>query len=194
MTLPSVDEGRHFLSQTAGRREELRAEADAGASRLSKKESLARAAGTDDATIVDWLEHLGFSGDSVRVLDLLPLVHVCWADGRVQEAERKAVLALLDARGIAPDSDACLLVESLLERRPSETYLAQTLALMKALVEKSGGETSDVVDLCSKVAEASGGLLGFGNRTSDAERALIRQIAEALGGGALERFRARFGA
>ena len=73
---------------------------------------------TTDADIVDRIEQLGLSGDSARILDVLPLVHVAWADGRVQKAERAAVLAVLEARGIPPKSDAWLLIEALLMMKP----------------------------------------------------------------------------
>lgn len=193
MSAPSIDDKSHFLSETAGRRAELLANVNLGAERLASRQKIAEAVGTADRDIVDRIEQLGLSGDSARILDVLPLVHVAWADGRVQKEERAAVLAVLERRGIPPGSDACLLIEALLEKRPSETFLAQSLALVRDLAARSGAETADIVDLCARVAEASGGLLGFGARTNDQERALIGEVAKALGETAQERFRARFG-
>lgn len=180
------------MPETAGRRAELVSQADAAAERVAKRSAIANAVGTSDETIVDRIEALGLSGDSVRVLDVLPLVHVAWADGRVQKGERAAVLAILERRGIPANSDACLLVEGLLERRPSETFFAESLSLIRDLAARSGEETADLVDLCARVAESSGGLFGFGGRTSDDERALIGEVAKALGEEAVRRFQARF--
>jgi uncharacterized tellurite resistance protein B-like protein len=194
MAAPRIDDKSHFLTATAARRAELLAKVDSAAERLAARQAIATALGTADQDIVDRIEQLGLSGDSARILDVLPLVHVAWADGRVQKEERAAVLAVLERRGIAPNSDACLLIEALLEKRPSETFLAQSLALVRDLAARSGTETADIVDLCARVAEASGGLLGFGARTNDHERALIEEVAKALGDTAQERFRARFGA
>jgi hypothetical protein len=192
MSAPHVDEKSHFLSQTESRREALRQKIDAAAERIARRTGIAQAVGTGDSAIVDRMEQLGFTGDSARVLDLLPLVHVAWADGKVQRAERSAVLAIVEQRGIQPDSDACLLIETLLEQRPSETFLAESLSLVRDLTAKSGGDASDVVELCAKVAEASGGLLGLGSKVSAAERTLIGQVASVLGDAAVERFQSRF--
>ena len=194
MPAPSIDEQSHFLPETASRRAELLSKVDAAADRVAKRRGIAAAVGTTDAEIVDRIEQLGLSGDSARILDVLPLVHVAWADGRIQKAERIAIFGVLDARGIPKGSDAYLLVEALLEARPSETFLAQTLALLKDLAARSGTETADVVDLCAKVADASGGLLGLGARTSAEERVVLVNVARALGATAQARFQERFGA
>jgi hypothetical protein len=191
MAAPSIDEKSHFLSQTARRRDAIRVKIDDAAARIAKRAAIADAVGTGDRLLVDRIEQLGFTGDSVRVLDLLPLVHVAWADGRVQRAERAAVLAVVESRGIAADSDACLLIETLLEQRPSETFLGESLALVRDLAATTGAPTADVVDLCAKVAEASGGLLGLGKRVGAEERALMDQVATALGPEAIERFQSR---
>jgi uncharacterized tellurite resistance protein B-like protein len=193
MTAPTYDESQHFLEATASRRAELRQQVDDASGRLAKRRAIEASAGTDDAGIVDRIEQLGFNGDSIRVLDLLPLIHVAWADGRVQRSERALILAVVEQRGIAPRSDASLLIEALLEARPSETFLAESLALLVDLAGKTGANKDDLVDLCVKVAEAGGGLMSFGAKTTDAERALIGDVARALGDGAQSRFRERFG-
>jgi hypothetical protein len=188
-----IDEAKHFLEATSSRRDELREKMDVAAARLAARTTLASAVGTDDGSIIDRLEQLGFTGESAKVIDLLPLIHVAWSDGRIQKGERATILAIVESRGIAPSSEACLLVEALLERRPSETFLAESLALLRDLSRASGRDASDVVDLCATVAESSGRLLGFGAGISRDERALVEHIATALGDAALEKFRARFG-
>ncbi|MBM4364388.1 MAG: TerB family tellurite resistance protein [Deltaproteobacteria bacterium] len=179
--------------RAAERRASLHRAADAGAARLAEREAISSAIGSTDAGLLDRIQALGFDGESARVLDLLPLVHVCWADGRVQRGERDAVLQILERRGLGSGSQPRLFIEALLERRPSESFLGQALALVKDLAARRPGVPADLVDLSARVAEASGGLLGIGTRTSDAERALIRTIADALGPEAVERYRVRFG-
>lgn len=193
MAAPSYDESQHFLEATSSRRVELRDKVDAAAGRLAKRRAIEQTAGTDDAAIVDRLEQLGFNGESIKVLDVLPLIHIAWADGRIQKSERALILSIVEQRGIPPRSDASLLVEALLEARPSETFLAESLALLVDLAAKTGANKDDVVDLCAKVAEAGGGLLSFGAKTTDSERALIKDVASALGEGALARFKEKFG-
>lgn len=192
MADPTFDESEHFLEATASRRAELRERADGAAGRLAKRRAIQASVGTDEASIVDRIEQLGFTGESIRVLDVLPLVHVAWADGRIQRRERALILSLLEARGIPARSDASLFVEALLETRPSETFLAESLALLVDIAAKTGANKDDIVDLCAKVAEAGGGLLPFGEKTTDAERALIGDVARALGASAVARFRDHF--
>ena len=178
---PRFDKDRYFLAQHAERREELRAKLNAAADELAQRADIAETLKVQDAELIERIVALGFNGDSARVLDLLPLIYVSWADGRVQHDERATILAVLEERGIEPESDACLLVESLLEHRPSETFLGESLSVLRALTASETEKPETLVDLCFRVAEASGGLLGLGNRTSPAERDLIAQIAEALG-------------
>jgi hypothetical protein len=189
---PTYDESEHFLEATSSRRIELRDKGDDGAVRLAKRRAIESSVGTDDAAIVDRIEQLGFNGESIKVLDLLPLIHVAWADGRIQKSERALILAILEQRGISPRSDASLFVEALLEARPSETFMAESLALIVDLTKKTGANKDDIVDLCAKVAEAGGGLVSFGAKTTDAERTLIEDVARALGDGAVQRFREKF--
>jgi uncharacterized tellurite resistance protein B-like protein len=167
-----------FSKDSEGARAALRSRIDTGAIKLS---GLAETVGTDDREVLDRLTLLGFTSDSARVLHVLPLVHVAWADGKIQTAERNAVLAVLEGRKIPPASDAWLLIETLLETRPSETYLAQSLELLKLLGRSSGADPKSVVELCTVVAEASGALFGIGAKVTAAERELIARIAAALG-------------
>jgi uncharacterized tellurite resistance protein B-like protein len=174
--MASGDDG--FSRDGEQARAALRSRIDTGAIRLS---SLAETVGTDDREVLDRLTMLGFTPDSARVLDVLPLVHVAWADGKIQAAERNAVLAVLETRKIPPASDAWLLIEALLETRPSETYLAQSLQLLKLLGHSAGADPRTIVELCTVVAEASGALFGIGAKVTQAERELIARIAAALG-------------
>jgi uncharacterized tellurite resistance protein B-like protein len=187
------DEEGHFLPDTQGRRGELRERLDAASARAQNRKTIADAVGSEESALLDRLEQLGFTGDSARVLDLLPLVHVAWADGKVDRRERAAVLAVVDHRGIGKDSDACLLIEALLEQRPSETFMAESFALVHELAAKRANDGKSLVALCVDVAQASGGLLGFGNRVDDAEYELIQRIADAFGEEAQAAVLARLG-
>lgn len=188
-----IDEESHFLPDTKGRRAELRERLDQASARAQNRKALADTVGSEESALLDRLEQLGFTGDSARVLDLLPLVHVAWADGKVDRRERAAVLAVVDHRGIAKDSDACLLIESLLEQRPSETFMAESFALVHELAAKRGSDGKSLVELCADVARASGGLFGLGNRVDGAEYELIQRIADAFGKDAQAAVLARLG-
>jgi uncharacterized tellurite resistance protein B-like protein len=126
------------------------------------------------------------------VFDLLPLVHVSWADGKIQPAERQRICELLDKRGIPPESDAAVLIASLLEQKPSEAFTRESLGLLKRMLADKPDAQRDVVGLCKGVAEASGGLLGFGSKVSLEEQELIALIAETLGSEAQAKVQAKF--
>lgn len=190
---PSYNEDRYFTSQSAERRKNLRDKLDKVAKQLEEKTAIATTLATDDASLVDRIHALGFDGDSVRVFDLLPLIHVSWADGKVQRKERATILAVLEKRGIEPGSEASTLVETLLEMPPSEAFMKASMELLRDLLSAKGQTAGDLVDLCVSVADASGGLLGIGNRIAEEERDLIRGIAETLGNNAQEQFKKRLG-
>jgi uncharacterized tellurite resistance protein B-like protein len=189
--LPAVNgdtTGPYFADDTAPQRESLRLELDAAARRL---QSTSKTLKLDDAELLSRIRALGFDGETAEVFDLLPLVHVAWADGKIQRNERTTILRILEQRGIEPTSNAHLLVESLLEQKPSETFMGETLAVLQALIGEQPEQTKSLVDLCHQVAEASGNLLGLGARTSARELELIERVAEALGTGAHARFQER---
>lgn len=183
MTRPSEEEEKYFKALELEQRQTLRDRMADAASDLEKRRAIAANAGTDDLTVAERVEALGFSGDSARVFDLLPLVHVAWADGAIQKSERTAIFGILRRRGIEPGSDAFTMLESLLEERPPDSFMRESLAVLRDLV---GGELSrsrSIVDLCVDVASAAGGFLGLGARVSDDERAVIDEVVKILGEG-----------
>lgn len=190
---PTEEEERYFKEVEIERRAQLRKKLDRAASVLQDKRKVADSVDTDDLDIVRRIRALGFDGDSARVFDLLPLIHVAWADGNIQRGERAAILQVLESRNISPDSGAFTLVESLLEARPSAAYMEESLALLRALVREREERGRNIVDLCVTVADASGGFLGLGNKIASEERELIQKIANMLGSQAQAEFKLKLG-
>lgn len=182
-------DSEYFSEDGAKQREAIRERIGASDVAQRERESIAKSLRLDDPALVERIHCMGFNGDSARVIDLLPLIHVSWADGSVTRNERALILSILEERKIERDSDAWMLVEALLEKRPSETFLAHSLDVLNALLGDERGRVVTLVDLCAQVAAASGGLLGFGDRTSGQERELMAKVAEALGKDAEVRFR-----
>jgi len=181
---PSDEEDKHFIKENADRRAKLRLELERKANDVRARGSIKETLGARNDEVVSRIRELGFDGDTARVFDLLPLIHVAWADGSVSLRERARVLDVLKTREIDPESDAYLIVEALLEVQPSETFLVETLSLLQELDAGSGDQARTLVELCIDVANASGGLLGLGligNKISAEEREVIERIARALG-------------
>ena len=182
------EEERWFQQREMERREEIRRRLEEAAEKARERREMGSALGTSDEALLERLQALSFDADTARVFDLLPLVHVAWADGTVTTAERAAILEILEARGIQGHEQAFLLIEALLEKRPSEEFLEETLEILAGIASNNQALVQDIANFSVAVADASGGFFGFGNRISDAERALIDRIAGRLGEPAQQAF------
>lgn len=179
--MSSENEERYFLEELADQRREKRQELNRIARETSAKSSVAGALHIDDASLVARIRALGFDGDTARVFDILPLIHVAWADGKVQRRERASILRILTMRGIAHTDEAWIFVEALLDQRPSDEYMQLTLQLLRDVIAHGGKNADTIVELCANVANAAGGLFGFGETMSDDEADAIADIARILG-------------
>lgn len=190
---PSDIENRYFLAKEKELREKLREKLRREAEALQKERAIAKSSGADDPKVADRLRRLGFDADTAKVLDLMPLIHVAWADGTVQYNERATILRVLEERGFEPGSDVARFVESMLEHRPAESFLEESLDVLRDLLADKGRGGAAVVDLCAKVAESAGVFFGLGGEISTKERELIGHIAETLGDKAVAEFKKLIG-
>lgn len=181
MQSPTDQEDAYFRKQDQELRQKLREELSQGAADLKQAPR--------DLSLAGRIQRLGFIGDKLKVFDLMPLVHIAWADGAVSRQEREAVLGVAESR-VPRSSIAFALMESLLEERPPQNFLDESLSLLKLVAGDARGE--NVVELCIKVAAASGGFMNVGN-VSGEERRQIEAIAAKLGPKALEAFHRELG-
>ncbi len=181
---PTDHEDAYFRKQDQELRQRLRDQLNASAGELGERPK------SDQLSVAQRIAALGFSGGKLQVFDLMPLVHVAWADGSVSRQERTAILDIVRARGIAHGSDGYLLIETLLEQRPSNEFLEQSLGILKDVVGSARAE--NIVELCLQVANASGGFMNIGN-VSGQERRQIEAIAEKLGPAARDAFHRELG-
>jgi hypothetical protein len=140
--------------------------------------------GLTDPQLLEELQALGFTPETVALVPLVPVVQVAWAEGGVTAPERALILELARARGIADGSAADRQLADWLDRRPSEDVFARATRLIGAMLASPGRErlsADDLVRHCESIATASGGLFGI-NRVSAEERQLLASIADALKG------------
>lgn len=173
--------GRIYFDEAfTGLRERLREEMNAAATsvRLSR---LACEVVTD-RDVAARIEQLGFGGEAARLFDLVPLVEVAWADGRIQRAERATILEVVRARGFDLRSEPAQRIAALLESPPDAAFFDEARAVCAELL-LARGEASRLTTLalCRKVAEAAGGIFGFRSATSAAEAGALARIARDLG-------------
>jgi hypothetical protein len=146
---------------------------------------IATQVGVDDPEVVRELQKLGFTPETVRLLPLVPLVQVAWADGSIAAAERDAIVELARRRGVADNSAADYQLKAWLADRPAPEVFDGAMRLIAAIVDTPGAQTDmtgdDLVAYCESIASASGGLFGL-RAISAEERAVLASIAARLKG------------
>jgi uncharacterized membrane protein YebE (DUF533 family) len=68
--------------------------------------------------IEGWLKELRVPREAYRIVSLLPLVYVAWADGKIQSQERNLILSIAKDRGLLENGGEQAL-ERWLSDRPS---------------------------------------------------------------------------
>jgi hypothetical protein len=153
--------------------------------RMERREQLAKVSGIRDEAVLDRLIELGITPETLAALELVPLVSVAWADGKVQAEERQVIFALAKAAGIEPQDGRYPLLELWLKRRPSaemlEAWKQYVQELRRQLNAKELEELRhELLDRTYAVAQAAGGFLGFGDKMSPAERAMLAKLEEVF--------------
>jgi hypothetical protein len=149
------------------------------------REALAKASGIESDEILEKLCALGVNADTWTAVSIAPLIEVAWADGKVDEAERRAVLSGAEANGIESGSPGYLLLESWLAHRPDgsllEAWGAFIVGLCAELAESERESLKKkILGRARSVAEATGGFLGFGNKVSSEEEVILAELAKAF--------------
>jgi hypothetical protein len=78
------------------------------------------------------LRDLGLEPADYRLLELLPLVHVAWADGAIEGVEREKIIALGEAR-YAMSERGRYVLDHWLAERPSHEYVERGLGELRRL-------------------------------------------------------------
>ncbi len=136
-----------------------------------------------DGVLIGRLVEFGVTGSVAAALTLVPVIEVAWADGKIQQAEKDAVLGGSGECGIAaPECEE--LLAHWLSTRPQPSLFAAWTEYVRTLGRvMSEGEIAqlqeEIVDLTRAVAKAAGGIMGFG-RISGAEEKVLVQVAAAF--------------
>jgi tellurite resistance protein len=137
--------------------------------------------------IEGWLKELRLPREAYRMVSLLPLVYVAWADGKIQSQERALILSIARERGLLAHGGEQAL-ERWLADRPSQQQLKADIAALNELArsdrawaaEFGADEEQLLLAWCQDVADAAGGLLGLRDARRDAEHEALKIIASAL--------------
>ena len=150
---------------------------------FEESKKLAHVSGITEERVLKNLVQAGVRAETMTAVTLIPLVEVAWCDGSVSPEERDAVLNAASRAGIHPDSAPYGLLREWLKNKPDShiieawrDYVSEMAQLMPA--ENLAEMKRNMIDRCTRVAEAAGGFLGL-NTISKHERAKIDELAQA---------------
>jgi hypothetical protein len=153
----------------------------------AQKEALSEACGLTDERLLDALVAAQVTPESLAALTLVPLVRVGWADGRMEEAEREAILQAAAENNCPVGSLGHALLASWLNQSPSDSLFQAWREYIRGLCQDLSTEARQslcdrIVGLAHNVAAAAGGILGLG-AISVKERAALQEIEQTFAAG-----------
>lgn len=143
------------------------------------------------------LKELKIPRDAHRLVMLLPLVYVAWADGKIQAEERKLVMRIATEKGML-DNGGRETLELWLTAPPTDAQLKANLVALNELCrshhqaarEFDADSEQLLLAWCQDVADAAGGLLGLRSARHAAEAEALKKISAALDVGSAKKWRA----
>lgn len=152
---------------------------------MERRKALSEASGIEHEELLDELHQLEISAETLAALSLVPLVAVAWADGKLDEKEREAVLASATQIGLKDGHPGYDLLEAWLKQKPEKKLASIWHDYIKALCEILSPEAKaelqeDLLGRTRAVAEATGGILGLGSKISKPEQAVLDELGRAF--------------
>ena len=148
------------------------------------KQAITQLTGIQHEELLERLVAMNLGAATVAAFALLPVIEVAWADGRIDDKEKSAVLQASKQAGLT--GQAAEIVEAWLKDRPAKVVFDTWKSYIAAIVQRLGPDEkalmkNELVGRARTVAEASGGFLGLGNRVSQEEQAVLDKVAAAFG-------------
>ena len=174
-------EEEFFRKQNANQVERLRS-AKAKEAVRGEMEALS---GVQDPALVDQLLGHGVTPATFAALALAPLVAVAWADRRLEDKEKNAVLQEAASSGLRTGSAEYDLLEDWLENEPPASLMLAWSGYARAVAETLSADQrrefrEALLRRANAVANAAGGFAGRGKKSPEEERVLA-SIESALG-------------
>lgn len=148
-------------------------------------DALASSSGINDSELLSTLVAMNIRAETLASLSLLPLVAVAWADGKMEEGERAAILKAADERGLNSESAGFSMVQAWLENKPEPELFVVWREYVGALGESMDPASfaklrDEVLAQAKSVAEAAGGFLGLVSKISPVEQTKLDELSEAF--------------
>ena len=173
------EEDKYIKQSESDQISRIRRERQLTALRTEEREGIASVLQTSEDIASEALD-LGFDRETARILHLVPIIQVAWADNSIQDEERTQILGMAASRGIS--GGAMDFLELLLDQRPSDLFFERTNKVLAHILasDETGRESDDLLEQARAVAGASGGILGF-RKVSPDERALLDDLEKLFG-------------
>jgi hypothetical protein len=154
------------------------------AKKENKRDALKAVVKVKDEAIIDHLLELGVGPESLLAVGLVPLAAVSWADDRMEDKERKAILKAASQRGIKPGSANYAMLEVWLREKPNPRLMDAWKEYARGIWEHLAEHErvlmrEGVVGTAREVAEAAGGFLGL-QAISAKEKAMLEELERVL--------------
>jgi len=186
MSRELLEDRRKALEEAFFRKESerLRSELQAKRAREDRAQSLGEASGIADEDLLDRLVDLGIEAETLAALSLVPLVEVAWADGKINERERDAIIRGARASGIEAGTPSDGLLEMWTRERPPAGLMASWKSYIGAMARELSAEQrwrleETLIGRARSVADAAGGFLGIG-KVSGAEEMILEEMKHAF--------------
>jgi len=149
-----------------------------------KRKALQAVVKAKDPAIIEHLLELGVGPESIVAVTLVPLAAVSWADGTLDDKERKAILNAAAERGIKPGTANYTLLEVWLKEKPGQKLIDAWKKYTRSIWEQLTKDEQvlmrvNLVGRAREVAEAAGGFLGVGS-ISPKEEAVLKELEKVL--------------
>lgn len=150
------------------------------------KENLKLVSGISNEKILAKFIELGVTPAILSSLVIIPLIEVAWADGKLDDAERKAVLNAAQSEGLGKFAVNRAILEEWLTIRPSEKLFEAWHHYVRAISEQFSTEQKQslidpLLSYAEDIARATGGIFGLG-KIAKSEKETIEKIRKSLEG------------
>lgn len=149
-----------------------------------KRKALQAVVKVKDPAIIEHLLDMGVGPESILAVGLVPLAAVSWADGSLDDKERKAILQAASERGLTPGSPNYAMLEIWLKEKPNQQLMDAWKKYARAIYEELTPSEKvlmreSIVGKAREIAEAAGGFLGLASITA-AEKTLLDEMEKVL--------------
>jgi hypothetical protein len=146
--------------------------------------SLAKVSGIQDEALLDKLMELEIRPETLATLIGVPLIEVAWADGAMDDKERKKLFDYAEKAGLRQKGLDPKIMSAWLKTKPDPALLKAWKHYIQTLCKELGAHErkalkDEVMADARAIAEAAGGILGLGKISAE-EKAMLKTIEEAF--------------